>query len=129
MDDDDLELITQRVTRIRVKKNLLVHLLHQTKRELEYYKKRGEQYEGLSYDRVCREEMMLTEVTMNTTKEREKLESYRDGTTTERSALPIPGANDSYFEDGTTLDMMGKKLKLPKGKKKLKKKLKASWYI
>jgi len=131
MDDDDLELITQRVTRIRVKKNLLVHLLHQTKIELEYYKKRGERYDSLSYERVCMEENMLNEVTNNTRKEREKLESYRDGRahSSEGTTLPTPGSDHSYFDDGTPLDELEKKLKVRKGQKVARKKLKASWYI
>lgn len=131
MDDDDMELLSQRVTRIRVKKNLLVHLLHQTKTELEYYKKRGERYESLSYAGVCMEENMLNEVTNNTRKEREKLEAYRDGRahSSEGYDLPTPGSNHSYFDDGTTLDAVAQKLKLRKGQKSARKQLKASWYI
>mgnify|MGYP003337028219 CR=1 FL=1 len=36
MDEDDIEFKSQRTTRIRVKMNLLILLLYQTKRELEY---------------------------------------------------------------------------------------------
>lgn len=123
MDDDDQELLTQRVTRIRVKKNLLVHLLHQTKIELEHYEKRGERYEPLSYARVCMEENMLNEVTNNTRKEREKLEAYRDGRadTSDGTSLPL--------DDGNPDDIVPSKLKLRKGQQSARKKLKASWYI
>jgi len=129
MDDDDHELISQRVTRIRVKKNLLVHLLHQTKTELEYYKKRGEKYESLSYARIVLEENMLHEVLQNTRKERAKLETYRSHGSSEGSALPAPGSEQSYFDDGTPLDEVEAKLKIRKGEKSARKKLKASWYI
>jgi len=133
MDDDDMELLTQRVTRIRVKKNLLVHLLHQTKIELEYYKKRGERFENLSYAMICMEENMLSEVLHNTRKERVKLETYRDGRAHSSSeglnVLPTPGSDHSYFDDGTPLDLVGSKLKLRKGQKSARKQLKASWYI
>lgn len=79
MDDDDLDVVTQRVTRIRVKKYVLAHLLYQTKKELDYYKKRGERYENLSFGKVCEEENMLNECLAITVREREKLETYRDG--------------------------------------------------
>lgn len=127
MDDDDAERLAQRVTRIRVKQNLLVHLLHQTKLELDHYQKRGERYENLSYAMVCLEEDMLSEVSITTRKEREKLESYRDGSA--HTALPTPGSEHSYFDDGTPLDLLAKKLKLREGQKDAKKTLKASWYI
>lgn len=127
MDDDDKELLAQRVTRIRVKQNLLVHLLHQTKAELDHYKKRGERYEELSYAMVCMEENMLNDVTATTRKEREKIESYRDGTGKE--ALPTPGSGHSYFDEGTPVDILAKKLKLREGIKSAKKTLKASWYV
>ena len=131
MDDDDVDLLAQRVTRIRVKKNLLVHLLNQTRIELEHYKQRGERYENLSYARVCQEENMLNDVTENTRKEREKLEMYRDGRahTANGTPLPPPGGKQSYFDDGTPLDLVGNKLKLRQGNKSARKKIKASWYI
>lgn len=119
MDDDDLELITQRVTRIRFKKNLLVHLLHQTKKELEYYKKRGERYDSLSYADVVIEENMLNEVTRNTTKEREKLESYRDGGVLNGPTMPY------LSKKGNSMEL----LKVGKCKKHVQKKIRASWYI
>jgi len=134
MDDDNIELVTQRVTRIRVKKNLLVHLLYQTKVELEYYKKRGEKYENLSYAKVCQEENMLAECHFNTVKEREKLETYRDGRaqTTGVSSRPAPGIMSSitsFFEDGTPQNEVEGKLKLRSGKKSVKKNMSASSYV
>lgn len=134
MDDDDLELVTQRVTRIRVKKNLLVHLLYQTKVELEYYKKQGEVYENLSYAKVCQEENMLNECSFNTEKEREDLETYRDGRadTAGVSSRPAPGnlsSQNAYFEDGTPQDEVGGKLKLRSGRKSVKKTTSASTYL
>ena len=128
MDDDDKELVAQRVTRIRVKKNLLIHLLYQTKSEIEYYRKRGERYENLSYSKVCQEENMLNEVLSNTVKEREKLETYRR---TEVCSAPPPGSARarSYFEDGTRVDGVGEKLHLRSGKKSVKKRIKASTYL
>ena len=128
MDDDDAELLAQRVTRIRVKQNLLVHLLHQTKAELDHYQKRGERYEDLSYAMICMEENMLNDVTATTRKEREKIESYRrEGSAQED--LPPPGSGNSYFDDGAPLDLLAKKLKLREGQKSAKKTLKASWYV
>ncbi len=131
MDDDDMELITQRVTRIRVKKNLLVHMLHQTKIELEHYKKRGERYENLSYANICMEENMLSELLQNTRKERVKQEAYRGGRAhaSSDSTLPTPGSEYSYFDDGTSQDQVASKLKLRKGGKSARQQLKASWYI
>jgi len=122
MDDDDLELVTQRVTRIRVKKNLLVLLLYETKRELEHYKKRGERYENLSYAKTCQEENMLNEVLYHTTREREKLETYGDEG---RSSTVSP--DDEYFADGTSDAETAKKLKLKRDR--FKKNLPASHYI
>ena len=131
MDDDDVELITQRVARIREKKNVLVHLLYQTKIELEHYKKRGERYDSISYPMVCQEENMLNEVITNTRIEREKLETYRDGRAhgSEGSSLPTSGSKHSYVDDEEPQLLMGMKLKLRKGRKSAKEKLKASWYI
>jgi hypothetical protein len=131
MDDDDVELITQRVARIREKKNVLVHLLYQTKIELEHYKKRGERYGSISYPMVCQEENMLNEVITNTRIEREKLETYRDGRAygSEGSSLPTSGSKHSYVDDEEPQLLMGMKLKLRKGRKSAKEKLKASWYI
>jgi len=128
MDDDDLRFITQRLTRIRVKKNLLVHLLHQSQMEMEYYKKRGERYENLSYAKVCQEENMLNEVLFDTVKEREKLETYRR---TEVSSTPPPGSarQKSYFQDGTSVEDLEQKLSLRKGKKSVKTRMKASAYL
>jgi len=130
MDEDDKELLNQRVTRIRVKKNLLVQMLHQTKIELEHYKKQGERYDSLSYNRVCQEENMLSEVFTNTQKERMKLEAYRYGRSgSDGSALPTAGTKDAYFDDGTTQEQVSAKLKLRTGQKSTRKRLKASWYI
>ena len=126
MDDDDMELLTQRVTRIRVKKNLLIHLLHQTETELEYYKKQGERYENLSYARVCQEENMLNEVFEHTTKEREKLESYQRSAVDPVSSLS-PG-EQKFFADGTSQDQIAEKLNL-RQEKSAKSNLLASWYI
>ena len=131
MDDDDVELITQRVARIREKKNVLIHLLYQTKIELEHYKKRGERYDSISYPMVCQEENMLNEVITNTRIEREKLETYRDGRadSSEGLSLPTSGSIHSYVDDGEPQLLMGIKLKLRKGRKSAKEKLKASMYI
>ena len=131
MDDDDVELITQRVARIREKKNVLIHLLYQTKIELEHYKKRGERYDSISYPMVCQEENMLNEVITNTRIEREKLETYRDGRAhgSEGLSLPTSGSIHSYVDDGEPQLLMGIKLKLRKGRKSAKEKLKASMYI
>eukprot|EP00536_Pseudo-nitzschia_multiseries_P008215 jgi/Psemu1/305563/fgenesh1_kg.205_\ len=128
MDDDDKRLIRQRVTRIRVKQNLLVHLLYQTKMEMEYYKKRGERYENLSYGKVCQEENMLNEVLFGIVKERETLETYRR---TEVSSTPPPGSarKKSYFQDGTGAEDLEQKLSLRKGKKSVKTRMKASTYL
>jgi hypothetical protein len=130
MDDDDKEMITQRVTRIRVKKNLLARLLHQSRVELDHYKRQGERYDSLSYARVCQEEQMLADVLANTTKEREKLEAYRDGKghSSAVSAMPAPDEDHSFFDDGTMKEGIESKLKLRKGNKSAKKNLKPNWY-
>ncbi len=79
MDDEDMKQIRQRVTRIRHKKELLIHLLYQTEDELDHFTRRGEQYEDLTIARVSKEENMLEAVLDKTRKEREKLARYRDG--------------------------------------------------
>mmetsp|Transcript_11392 Transcript_11392/g.12230 ORF Transcript_11392/g.12230 Transcript_11392/m.12230 type:complete len:206 (+) Transcript_11392:182-799(+) len=120
MDDDDLAVVTQRVTRIRVKNYVLSHLLYQTKLEMDYYKKQGELYENLSYNKVCEEENMLNEVLANTVREREKLESYRDGraTTADVSSSSLPSVSHSFLEGGTEADILEKKLQSRKKKYK-----------
>ena len=45
MDDDSVGQLMLRLTRIRQKKELLIHLLHQTQDELDYFQCRGEKYE------------------------------------------------------------------------------------
>ena len=79
MDDDNSQELVQRVTRIRQKKELLIHLIYQTQEELDYFTKRGEQYENPPLSRVCEEENMLSEILEKTSREREKLERYRAG--------------------------------------------------
>jgi Ion channel len=79
MDDDDMLHIDQRVTRIRQKKELLIHLLYQTEEELAHFTQRGEQYESPGIARVSQEENMLEEILQRTSREREKLSRYRDG--------------------------------------------------
>jgi len=119
MDDDDLAVVTQRVTRIRVKNYVLSHLLYQTKLEMDYYKKQGELYENLSYNKVCEEENMLNEVLANTVREREKLESYRDGrATADVSSSSLPSVSHSFLEGGTEADILEKKLQSRKKKYK-----------
>jgi hypothetical protein len=77
MDDEDAAELVQRVTRIREKKELLIHLLYQTQEELDYFTTRGEQYEDPPMARVCEEENILIEVLDKTSREREKLDRYR----------------------------------------------------
>jgi hypothetical protein len=126
MDDDDVDIVTQRVSRIRVKKYILAHLLYQTKLELEYYKKRGEKYENLSYSKICEEENMLNEVLANTAREREKIETYRDGrSTTEVSSTP--NVAHSFLEESTSTDDIESKLQ--KRKEKYKRTSKPSLYM
>jgi hypothetical protein len=78
MDDDSVGELLLRLTRIRQKKELLIHLLFQTQDELDYFANRGENYEDPPLPRVAEEENMLSEVMEKTSREREKLERYRD---------------------------------------------------
>ena len=110
MDDDDIDIVTQRVSRIRVKKYILAHLLYQTKLELGYYKKRGEKYENLSYSKICEEENMLHEVLANTTREREKIETYRDGRSCCTEISSTPNVAHSFLKESTSTDDIESKL-------------------
>ena len=77
MDDDGIEDLIQRVTLIREKKQLLIHLLYQTQEEIDYITKRGEQYQDPPLSNVCEEENMLSVVLEKTGRERERIESYQ----------------------------------------------------
>lgn len=127
MDNDNKKLVADRVTRIRVKQNILVHLLYQTKIEMDHYERRGERHEHLSYAKVVQEENMLSEVLSETKKEREDQERYRR---TEVSEFPPPGSarNKSYL-DGPEFEDVARKLKLRTGKKSVKKRMAPSTYI
>jgi hypothetical protein len=95
MDDDNSQELVQRVTRIRQKKELLIHLIYQTQEELDYFTKHGEQYEKPPIARVCEEENMLSEILEKTSLEREKLECYRAGDPIADGAdVKITGPND-----------------------------------
>jgi hypothetical protein len=86
MDDDSVGELMLRLTRIRQKKELLIHLLHQTQEELDYFQNRGEKYEDPPLPRVAEEEdnkyfevlRMLSEILYKTSLERARLERYRD---------------------------------------------------
>jgi hypothetical protein len=96
MDDDNSQELVQRVTRIRQKKELLIHLIYQTQGELDYFTNRGEQYEKPPIPRVCEEENMLSEILEKTSGEREKLECYRAGDPIEDGAdVKITGPDDN----------------------------------
>lgn len=88
MDDDGRDQVVLRATRIRLKKELLVHLLYQTEEELDHFTSRGEQYESHGMARVCREENMLQEILERTSRERERLSRYRDGVPVDAPADP-----------------------------------------
>jgi hypothetical protein len=47
----------------------------------------------------------------------------------EGSSISTNGAKHSYVDDGNPQHLMGTKLKLRKGRKSAKEKLKASWYV
>lgn len=87
------------MTRIRVKKNLLIRCLYQTETELEYYQTQRQWNENLSYARVCREENMLREVLQHTMKDGDELESYESSIAKPMSNRP----NDEhkFFADWT----------------------------
>lgn len=139
MDDDDHEVVSQRVTRIRVKKYVLAHLLYQTKKELDYYKHRGEKYENLSFEKVCEEENMLNECLAITVREREKIETYRDGRTTDVTMTENPTKKkvsiSTLDDDGklvaNSADELESKLSIRSLKKKWDKKgiMKSSLYL
>ncbi|KAG7345566.1 ion channel [Nitzschia inconspicua] len=93
MDDDSVSELVLRLTRIRQKKELLVHLLHQTQDELDYFANRGEKYEDPPLPRVAKEEIMLSEVLEKTSHEREKIERYRQRILSESVSLPVASSS------------------------------------
>ena len=113
MDDDDVENVTQRVTRIRIKKFVLVRLLYQTERELDHYRKHGEQYDRLSHEEICKEDRFLTMILAETEHEREQFERDRIKSGVTRSRRTGENTSDVFFEDGTKIDQVAKKLHIP----------------
>jgi hypothetical protein len=99
MDDDNVDQLLLRLTRIRQKKELLIHLLYQTQEELDYFKNRGEKYEEPPLPRVAEEENMLSEVLEKTVRERARLERYRDRVVQGDTELAVVTREGSSVEE------------------------------
>ena len=109
MDDDSVSEMMQRVTRIRQKKELLIHLLYQTQEELDYFTKRGETYEEPPISRVAEEENMLSEVLEDTSRERAKLERYRNKVVVEDEEVPVVTTCEEKAKNGgNTVNQTGR---------------------
>jgi hypothetical protein len=110
MDDDSVGQLMLRLTRIRQKKELLIHLLFQTQEELDYFENRGEKYEEPPLRRVAEEENILSEVLEKTGRERDRLERYRDRVVENDTEIAVVTRGGSNHEEKGTVIKKEKKL-------------------